>query len=53
MSRFMQEGLGEVPALLNESRNTLRDLEKLVAELKDDPSQLIHRPPNDALEIDP
>jgi len=53
MSRFMQEGLGEVPALLKESRDTLRDLEKLVAELQDDPSQLLHRPPSDALEIDP
>jgi len=51
--RFMQEGLGEAPALLRESRATLRDLEKLLAELKGDPSQLIHRPPTDALEMDP
>ena len=51
--RFMQEGLGEAPALLRESRATLRDLEKLLAELKGDPSQMIHRPPTDALEMDP
>jgi phospholipid/cholesterol/gamma-HCH transport system substrate-binding protein len=50
---FMQEGLGEAPALLRESRAALRDLEKLMAELQDDPSQLIHRPPADALEMDP
>ena len=51
--RFMQDGLGEAPAFLRESRATLRDLEKLLAELKGDPSQLIHRPPTDALEMDP
>jgi hypothetical protein len=38
---------------MRESRATLRDLEKLLAELKGDPSQLIHRPPTDALEMDP
>ena len=53
MERFLQEGLGEAPALLRQSRLALRDLEKLVAELQDDPSLLIHRPPADALEIDP
>jgi ABC-type transporter Mla subunit MlaD len=53
VERFMQDGLGEAPALLRESRAMLRDLEKLVAELKDDPSQLVHRPPSDALEMEP
>jgi cob(I)alamin adenosyltransferase len=53
LGRFVQEGLGEAPALLRESRAALRDLEKLVAELQRDPSQLIHRAPSDALEMDP
>jgi len=53
MERFLQEGLGEAPALLRQSRLALRDLEKLVTELQTDPSQLIHRPPDDTLEIDP
>ena len=53
MSRFLDEGLGEAPELMRETRRTLRDLEKLAAELRDDPSQLIHRPPADSLEIDP
>jgi len=53
MERFLEEGLGEAPALLRQSRLALRDLEKLMAELQDDPSLLIHRPPADALEIDP
>jgi phospholipid/cholesterol/gamma-HCH transport system substrate-binding protein len=53
LSRFIEEGLGEAPELMREARQTLRDLEKLAAELRDDPSQLIHRPPADSLEIDP
>jgi len=53
MELFLQEGLGEAPALLRQSRLALRDLEKLLAELQADPSQLIHRPPADTLEIDP
>jgi len=53
MSRFLAEGLGEAPALLQETRQALRELEKLMGELQDDPSQLIHRPPDEALEIDP
>jgi phospholipid/cholesterol/gamma-HCH transport system substrate-binding protein len=53
MSRFLEDGLGGVPALLRETRRSLRELEKLMAQLRDDPSQLIHRPATDALEIDP
>ena len=53
LGRFFEEGLGEAPELMRETRQTLRDLEKLAAELRDDPSQLIHRPPADSLEIDP
>jgi len=53
LDQFIAQGLGEAPALMQETRRALRDLEKLMAELKDDPSQLIHRPPVDELEIDP
>jgi len=53
LDEFLGEGLGEAPALMHEARAALRDLEKLMAELKDDPSQLIHRPPVDEVEIDP
>ncbi len=51
--RFVEEGLGEVPALLNNASRALRELEKLIQELADNPSQLIHRPREDELEIDP
>jgi len=51
--RFVEEGLGEVPELLNNASQALRELEKLIQELADNPSQLIHRPREDELEIDP
>lgn len=53
VSRFLEDGLGEAPALMREMRLSLRELEKLMAELRNDPSQLIHRPATDALEIQP
>lgn len=53
MSRFMEEGLAEAPALMGDTRAALRELDKLLAELKDDPSQLVHRPPAGTLEMDP
>lgn len=53
MSYFVEKGLGEAPELLRDTREAVRDLEKLLAELKDDPSQLVHRPSVDTLEIDP
>lgn len=53
VDRFMAEGLAEMPQLMRSAGEALRDLEKLVAELRQDPSQLIHRPQADAVEIDP
>ena len=53
MNRFLAEGLGEVPSLMNETRQALRQMEKLLAELKHDPSQMIHRPPAGAIDIEP
>jgi phospholipid/cholesterol/gamma-HCH transport system substrate-binding protein len=53
LDHFVANGLGEAPELMRQTRATLRDLEILVTELQDDPSQLIHRPPTDSLEIDP
>jgi phospholipid/cholesterol/gamma-HCH transport system substrate-binding protein len=50
---FVEEGLGEAPELISSARQALRQLEKLLQEMQDSPSQLIHRVPEDALEIDP
>lgn len=53
LNRFVEDGLGEAPALISGTRQTLRELEKLVSELQSDPSQLIYKPREDALEIEP
>ena len=50
---FIDNGLGQVPELIYDLRSTLRDVQKLLHQLKEDPSQLIHRPPDDALEVKP
>ncbi len=44
MEGFMSEGLGQVPDLINDTRATLREVEKLMRSLREDPSQLIYRP---------
>lgn len=49
---FIDNGLGQAPELMLDLRSTLRELQKLLLQLQEDPSQLIHRPPNDALEVE-
>jgi hypothetical protein len=44
MQEFMGDGLGQVPELISETRETLREVEKLVRSLREDPSRLIYRP---------
>ena len=41
---FMGGGLGQVPALVEDTRAALRELEKLMRSLREDPSRLIYRP---------
>ena len=53
LNRFVEDGLGEAPALISGARQTLRELEKLMSELQNDPSRLIYKPREDALEIEP
>ena len=53
LQRFVEDGLGEAPALISGTREAMRELEMLVAGLKEDPSQLIYRPREDSLEIEP
>jgi len=50
---FIENGLGQAPELIYDMRNTLRELQKLLHQLQEDPSQLIHRSPDDALEVHP
>jgi len=53
LEHFIDNGLGQAPDMIFELRSSLRDLQKLLRQLQEDPSQLIHRPPNDALEVNP
>jgi phospholipid/cholesterol/gamma-HCH transport system substrate-binding protein len=50
---FIENGLGQTPEMIYDLRSSLRDLQKLLRQLQNDPSQLIHRPQNDALEVNP
>jgi phospholipid/cholesterol/gamma-HCH transport system substrate-binding protein len=50
---FIDNGLGQAPELIYDMRNALRELQKLLHQLQEDPSQLIHRSPDDALEVNP
>lgn len=52
-NHFIENGVGQTPELIYDLRASLRELQKLLRQLQDDPSQLILRPPNDALEVKP
>lgn len=52
VNAFMSEGLGEVPVLVTEAQITLREVRKLVKELREDPSALIYRPNEGAIEVE-
>lgn len=53
VSRFLDEGLAEAPELMQRAREAMRELDKLIAELRHDPSQLVHRRAHESLEVDP
>ena len=53
VGQFLEEGLAEVPALMSEAQEALRDMEKLIQELKYDSSQLIYRQADNSVEIEP
>jgi phospholipid/cholesterol/gamma-HCH transport system substrate-binding protein len=52
MNAFMGDGLGQVPALISDLRSTLREVEKLMRELREDPSILIYKPNDDAVNVE-
>jgi phospholipid/cholesterol/gamma-HCH transport system substrate-binding protein len=52
MQQFIDGGLGKMPALIADTRNTIRDLEKLLNELRENPSQIIYKPQSDAVEVE-
>jgi len=52
MEGFMAEGLGQVPDLISDARGAIRELEKLIHDLREDPSSLIYKPADDAVEVE-
>ena len=52
MNAFMQDGLGQVPVLIADARRTLREIEKLVKDLRENPSSLIYEPQEDSVNVE-
>ena len=52
VNAFMGEGLGQVPELVTEAQITLREVRKLVKELREDPSALIYQPNERTKEVE-
>jgi len=52
MSAFMEDGLGQVPVLVADARRTLREIEKLVKDLREDPSALIYKPNEETVDVE-
>ena len=50
LSDFMNGGLGQMPALVAETRALVREMQKLMSELRDDPSTVIYKPNNNDIE---
>ena len=52
VNAFMGEGLGQVPDLVTEAQITLREVRKLVKELRKNPSALIYQPNERTKEVE-
>ena len=53
MNYFISGGLAQTPALIADTRNTMRELEKLLADLRENPSQLVYRLADEPVVVDP
>ena len=52
MRQFMDGGLAKAPALIADTRNTMRELEKLLNELRENASQLVYEPKSEAVPVE-
>ena len=50
MDGFVGDGLGQFPALVSEARGTLREIQKLVKDLRANPSRLVYKNKQDSVE---
>ena len=52
MRAFLEDGLGQLPELVSDARATLREIEKLVKELRETPSKLIYKPLDESVTVE-
>jgi len=52
MEHFLDNGLGQVPDLVSDARDTLRELKKLVQDIRDNPSSLVYKQAEGAVAIE-
>ncbi len=52
MEQFVGEGLGQVPALISDIRDAVREMEKLLADIRREPSGLIYQTADGAVPVE-
>ena len=52
VDRFLADGIGETAALVSDTRAAMRELEKFSAELRHNPSRIVHRPRLEPVVVD-
>ena len=52
LEMFTKDGLSKLPKMISDTRNAVRELEKLFRELRDNPSSLLYKPQNDPTVMD-
>ena len=52
MNDFLNNGLGQVPELVSDARDALREMEKLLQEIRENPSSLVYKPADDSVPIE-
>lgn len=52
MEDFLNNGLGQVAELVSDARDALREMEKLLQELRDNPSRLVYKPVDNAVNLE-
>jgi phospholipid/cholesterol/gamma-HCH transport system substrate-binding protein len=49
MNEFLNNGLGQVPELVSDARDALREMEKLLKAIREDPSMLLYKSVDDSV----
>ncbi len=52
MQAFTADGLGQVPALVGDTRDAVRELQKLLEALREEPSRALYRPNRNAITVE-